>query len=74
MRPGYPSPLGARVGFPDSFRGRTGAATRDQLTLFDLRPSRVLESLEALDPDRMTPIEALTALAELRRLAREEET
>ena len=31
-------------------------------------PSPVLARLRALDPDRMTPLEALTALAELRAL------
>ena len=45
---------------------------RGQLTLFDLRPSAVLERLETLDTDNLTPLEALVALAELRRLAREE--
>ncbi len=45
---------------------------RGQLTLFDLRPSRVLERLSELDTERLTPIEALVALEELRRLAKEE--
>ncbi|NNK47676.1 MAG: DNA mismatch repair protein MutS [Gemmatimonadetes bacterium] len=45
---------------------------RGQLTLFDLRPSRVLEKLAELDTERLTPIEALVALEELRRLAKEE--
>lgn len=42
-----------------------------QMTLFDLRPSRLVERLSELDTDRMTPIEALVALEELRRLAEE---
>ncbi len=49
-----------------------GERERGQLTLFDLRPSRVTEKLSALDPERMTPLEALVALEELRRLAEEE--
>ena len=47
---------------------------RGQLTLFDLRPSLLMERLSELDPDRMKPIEALLALEELRRLAAEERT
>ena len=49
-----------------------GERERGQLTLFDLRPSRLAERLAELDTDRMTPIEALVALEELRRLAEEE--
>ncbi len=49
-----------------------GERERGQLTLFDLRPSRVLERLEGLDPERLTPIEALVVLSELRRMAEEE--
>ena len=51
-----------------------GERERGQLTLFDLRPSLLMEKLSGLDPDRMTPIEALAALEELRRLAAEERT
>lgn len=51
-----------------------GERERGQLTLFDLRPSHLMEKLSELDPDRMTPIEALVALEELRRLAAEERT
>jgi DNA mismatch repair protein MutS len=38
-----------------------------QLTLFATEEHPVLEALRALDPDTMTPLEALTRLAELRR-------
>ncbi len=51
-----------------------GERERGQLTLFDLRPSHLMEKLSGLDPDRMSPIEALVALEELRRLAEEERT
>ncbi len=47
---------------------------RGQLTLFELRPSAVLKRLEEIDPDHMTPVDALVLLAELRRLGREEAT
>ncbi len=40
----------------------------DQLSLFGADAHPLLERLRALDVDRMTPIEALNALAELRRL------
>jgi DNA mismatch repair protein MutS len=50
-----------------------GDGERGQLTLFDLRPSRVRERLSELDTDRMTPVQALVALEELRRLAAEED-
>jgi DNA mismatch repair protein MutS len=50
-----------------------GDDERGQLTLFDLRPSRVRERLSELDTDRMTPVQALVALEELRRLAAEED-
>jgi DNA mismatch repair protein MutS len=48
-------------------------ATADtgQLTLFTPASHPVLEALRALDPDTMTPLQALTALAELRRRAEE---
>jgi DNA mismatch repair protein MutS len=49
-----------------------GERERGQLTLFDLRPSRLVERLSELDTERLTPIEALVALEELRRLADEE--
>ena len=49
-----------------------GERERGQLTLFDLRPSRVTQRLAALDPENMTPVQALVALEELRRLSEEE--
>jgi DNA mismatch repair protein MutS len=49
-----------------------GERERGQLTLFDLRPSQLMEKLSELDPERLTPIEALVALEELRRLAEED--
>ncbi len=49
---------------------RVADAAREQLPLFgEAIPPAVLERLEALDPDRTTPLEALMALAELKRLA-----
>jgi DNA mismatch repair protein MutS len=44
----------------------SGAGASGQLTLFEPAPDPVLEELRALDPDRMTPVEALVALARLR--------
>ena len=50
--------------------GRTGAgappAARDQLSLFQQPEPAALERLRRLDVDRLTPIQALTILAELR--------
>lgn len=40
-----------------------------QLQLFEAAPHPIVEELKALDPDRMTPLEALQALADLRRKA-----
>jgi len=51
-----------------------GERERGQLTLFDLRPSRITGRLAELDTANMTPIEALVALEELRRMAAEEGT
>jgi len=51
-----------------------GERERGQLTLFDLRPSRLVERISELDAERMTPLEALVALEELRKLAEEEGT
>jgi DNA mismatch repair protein MutS len=42
---------------------------RDQLPLFTPEPHPVLADLQALDPERMTPLEALARLAELKRRA-----
>ncbi|MGH7540485.1 MAG: MutS-related protein, partial [Gemmatimonadota bacterium] len=61
--------------------GRTARLSEralDQLSLFAGRAeaepavTALLERLAALDPDRLTPLEALAALAELRALARDE--
>jgi DNA mismatch repair protein MutS len=49
-----------------------GERERGQLTLFDLRPSRVTQRLSQLDTENMTPLQALVALEELRRLSEEE--
>ncbi|MCK5448664.1 MAG: DNA mismatch repair protein MutS, partial [Gemmatimonadetes bacterium] len=49
-----------------------GERERGQLTLFDLRPSRVTQRLSQLDPENMTPLQALVALEELRGLSEEE--
>ena len=43
----------------------------EQLSLFDLAPHPALERLRRLDPLRMTPLDALTELAALRRLLEE---
>lgn len=45
----------------------------EQLALFGSEPHPAVERLRELDPDRMTPLEALHALAELVRLARDAE-
>jgi DNA mismatch repair protein MutS len=42
-----------------------------QLPLFALEDHSILQELESLDPDRMTPVEALSRLAELKRRATE---
>jgi DNA mismatch repair protein MutS len=52
--------LGRRGRLPDS-------ADRWQLSLFEAVPSPVLERLRSIDPERMTPVEALVLLAELKR-------
>ncbi|MFW6085088.1 MAG: DNA mismatch repair protein MutS, partial [Gemmatimonadota bacterium] len=51
---------------------RLAATSRDQLSLFERRESRVRERLSDYDTDAMTPLEALNALADLKRLAEEE--
>jgi len=45
----------------------------EQLALFGAEPHPAVERLRDIDPDRMTPLEALQALAELVRLARDAE-
>jgi DNA mismatch repair protein MutS len=54
-------------------RTRAEAPPVAQLGLFALAAHPAVERLQALDPERMTPIEALGALDELVRLAREAE-
>ena len=51
-------------------RLRPAEASLDQLSLFRGPPSPVLARLRALEPDRMTPLDALNTLAELVREAR----
>jgi len=50
-----------------------GERERGQLSLFDLRPSRLRARVSELDPEHMTPLQALVELEELRRLAADEE-
>ncbi len=53
--------------------GRKRSAPLEELPLFaPSRPSPIIEELASLDPDSMTPLEALTKLYELRHKAREE--
>ncbi len=63
----------ARGGRPSL--SRTPTEPQQQLGLFQAMPSpraeRLVDRLLALDPDRLTPLEALTLLAELRRDAQE---
>jgi DNA mismatch repair protein MutS len=49
-----------------------GDRSREQLSLFEPRTSRILERMADLDPERMTPLESILALAELKRLAEED--
>ena len=79
---GVPRPVieRARVVLHELESGPDGAGSRlarlaqsdhDQLALFDAgqeASSPALDRLDELDPERMTPLEALNALAELRRL------
>jgi len=53
-------------------RGRTEAATASQLALFSGAAAGVLAELAALDPDGISPREALAVLAEWKRRAVEE--
>ncbi len=59
--------LGPRIGTKE-IKANSPAAGRAQLSLFDAPPSRVESALKKLDPDRLTPIDALIALRELKRL------
>ena len=45
-----------------------------QMSLFSPADSRIIEQLEAIDVDRITPVEALTALAELKARLRKDTT
>ncbi|GAB4570603.1 MAG: DNA mismatch repair protein MutS [Anaerolineae bacterium] len=44
-----------------------------QLQLFSMEPPRVIQELKALNIDELTPLDAITKLYELKRLAEEEE-
>ncbi len=50
-----------------------GSGSPGQLNLFEPSPDPVLEELRALDPESMTPIEALVALGRLRTQLQEDE-
>jgi DNA mismatch repair protein MutS len=54
--------------------GTPRSATGSQLDLFSARGASVLAELEALEPDRMTPMEALAVVSEWKRRLTEEET
>jgi DNA mismatch repair protein MutS len=54
--------------------GAEAAASGSQLALFSGRGASVLSELEALDPERMTPLDALAVLTEWKRRFREEES
>jgi DNA mismatch repair protein MutS len=56
--------------FPPAPRPRS-TPPADQLALFGGAPDPVVEELRSMDVDRMTPLEALSRLAELQRRARE---
>lgn len=59
--------IGREVG--PSQAAATRVAPTIQLQLFEAAPHPLAEAIKALDPDSMTPLEALQALAELRRKA-----
>jgi DNA mismatch repair protein MutS len=59
-------------GMPRLARGHDGAPAAVQMSLFGATESGIIEELRALDLDRMTPVDALNALAALRaRLAKD---
>ncbi len=58
------------AGLPPAPRPRS-VPPADQLALFGGAPDPVVEELRSIDVDRMTPLEALSRLAELQRRARE---
>ncbi len=71
------------AGLPEAVLGRAAGRLRDgmpsqrpseesQLALFPVAPHPALVHLQRLDPQRMTPLEALVELAELHRLAEED--
>jgi DNA mismatch repair protein MutS len=62
-------------GMPRLARGRQrGAAPARQMDLFTPAERRTIDELRALDPDRLTPIEALNALSRLTALLERGET
>ena len=56
---------GAHTG--GQFRPDSVAAT-DQLSLFNVADSQIIERLKRVDPDAMTPIQALNILSELKQM------
>jgi hypothetical protein len=56
---------GAHTG--GQFRPDTNLAT-DQLSLFNVTDSRIMERLKRADVDSMTPIQALNVLSELKQM------
>lgn len=48
-----------------------GAAAAYQISLFSPQESRLLESLDKIDPDQLTPIEALSILNKLKNLTKD---
>jgi len=60
--------LGPRIASPGA-KPAAGARGRAQLSLFDAPPTRVESALAKLDPERLTPIDALLALRELKKLS-----
>jgi DNA mismatch repair protein MutS len=78
----YGIEVGRLAGLPDVVLARAREVLRrleseqlvtrrpvEQLALFAPEPHAAIKRLAALDPDRMTPLEALTALAELKGIA-----
>ncbi|MCU0722469.1 MAG: hypothetical protein MUC63_02435, partial [Planctomycetes bacterium] len=63
---------GDQPSFAPPAKGKKGKEPVLQLTLFSARPSALIQALKALDPDRMTPLEALMRVKELRDLAEKE--
>ncbi len=65
--PVKPRRRGGRLGFLDEFEAARQSAV--QLSLFDAPPHPALERLRGLQIDRLTPLEALNLLQELKKLA-----